>query len=40
VVVLDHGRVAEEGTHGELLAHEGLYAKLYRGQFRGEAAGV
>jgi subfamily B ATP-binding cassette protein MsbA len=40
VVVLDHGRVAEEGTHGELLAHEGLYAKLYRGQFRGEAARV
>jgi subfamily B ATP-binding cassette protein MsbA len=37
VVVLDHGRVVEEGTHGELLAREGIYAKLYRGQFREEA---
>ncbi len=40
VVVLDRGRVVEEGTHGELLGREGVYAKLYRGQFRGEAAGV
>jgi len=34
VVVLDHGRVTEEGKHGALLAAEGTYAKLYRGQFR------
>jgi subfamily B ATP-binding cassette protein MsbA len=34
VVVLDHGRVVEAGTHAELLAREGLYARLYRGQFR------
>jgi hypothetical protein len=34
VVVLDHGRVAEEGTHAELLARGGLYARLYRGQLR------
>jgi subfamily B ATP-binding cassette protein MsbA len=34
VVVLDHGRVIEEGTHAELLAHDGVYAKLYQGQFR------
>jgi subfamily B ATP-binding cassette protein MsbA len=32
VAVLDHGRVAEEGTHAELLARGGLYARLYRGQ--------
>ena len=40
VIVLDRGRVVEQGTHGELLGREGIYAKLYRGQFRGEAAGV
>jgi subfamily B ATP-binding cassette protein MsbA len=34
VVVLDHGRVTEEGSHSDLLAAEGTYAKLYRGQFR------
>jgi ABC-type multidrug transport system fused ATPase/permease subunit len=34
VVVLDHGRVTEEGRHSDLLAAEGTYAKLYRGQFR------
>jgi ATP-binding cassette, subfamily B, bacterial MsbA len=36
VVVLSHGRVAESGTHASLLAAEGAYAKLYRGQFRDE----
>jgi subfamily B ATP-binding cassette protein MsbA len=34
VVVLDRGRIVEEGTHDALLAQEGTYAKLYRGQFR------
>ena len=34
VVVLDHGRIVEEGRHSELLAGEGVYSKLYRGQFR------
>jgi subfamily B ATP-binding cassette protein MsbA len=34
VVVLDHGRVVESGSHAELVAREGLYAKLYQGQFR------
>jgi subfamily B ATP-binding cassette protein MsbA len=38
VVVLDAGRVAEEGTHAELLARGGLYARLYQGQFRDEDA--
>ncbi|OIK24629.1 ABC transporter ATP-binding protein [Streptomyces malaysiense] len=30
VVVMDHGRVAEDGTHGELLALGGRYAELWR----------
>jgi subfamily B ATP-binding cassette protein MsbA len=36
LVVLDHGRIVEEGTHAELLARGGLYARLYQFQFREE----
>ena len=34
VVVLERGRVEQEGTHAELLVRGGRYAELYRGQFR------
>ena len=34
VLVLDQGRIVEQGTHAELLAVGGLYAHLHRMQFR------
>jgi subfamily B ATP-binding cassette protein MsbA len=33
IVVLQHGRIAEIGSHAELLARDGLYAYLYKIQF-------
>jgi subfamily B ATP-binding cassette protein MsbA len=34
LVVIDRGLIVEEGRHQELLASEGVYSRLYRGQFR------
>jgi len=35
IVVMDQGRVVGEGSHGELVARGGLYAKLANLQFSG-----
>ncbi|EEY20524.1 multidrug resistance protein [Verticillium alfalfae VaMs.102] len=32
IVVMSHGRIAEQGTHEQLCSHGGLYAKLVRAQ--------
>ena len=40
ILVLDEGRLTEEGAHAELLAADGLYARLYRTQFRSQPAPV
>lgn len=40
IIVLDKGAVAEEGTHDSLLSSNGLYAELYRLQFKEPEAAV
>ena len=40
ILVFDRGRVIERGRHDELLAHGGLYARLYREQFLASDVGA
>ena len=33
IIVMDHGRIVEQGSHRELMEHRGLYFELYNSQF-------
>ncbi len=34
IIVMDQGKIIEQGNHEELMSHKGLYMKLYEMQFR------
>jgi ATP-binding cassette subfamily B protein len=36
ILVMNHGRIIEQGNHKELLAKGGFYADLYNSQFAGD----
>ena len=38
ILMMEHGRIVEQGTHHALLAAKGRYAELYHSQFAGRAA--
>ena len=40
ILVMDHGKIVERGTHHELLAKNGFYTRLYEMQFKDEESSV
>jgi ATP-binding cassette subfamily B protein len=40
ILMMEHGRIVEKGSHQELLAVKGRYAELYQSQFAGRAQAV
>jgi ATP-binding cassette subfamily B protein len=40
ILVMEHGRIVEQGSHAELLAHDGPYSRLYNSQFVAPAIDV
>jgi ATP-binding cassette subfamily B multidrug efflux pump len=40
ILVMEHGRIVEQGSHNELLAHDGPYSRLYNSQFVAPAVEV
>ena len=38
ILVIHHGHLIEEGTHDQLLAHDGMYRKLYELQYKEDVA--